>query len=338
MSNNIKKNVLILKNDRTGDLFSSLKAINKILNKHNNDNVIIYLSKLNYKFHFLFSKINYSIFNINLSILEKIKILFYFIKNDVDTAYILTPKNFYYFLPFIFRKTKFYGIVIKSKRNRPAQFLIKYLHKHVVIDRVNIKKRNSTYLVQEKLINVTNNKNFLLTDPKKDFDFILPKSYIFFHYKHSLFNKLLNWDLNDIDMLLNFFTKKYKNVLFTSEINNEALSNHFMSKYSTYDFNLNKSIVYNNNDIIFLNELDGQNLLYVIKNSNKVISPEGIMTHIAYFCKIKTLALLHFNLKNNYDFKSQIISCKEWFPPDNFEYSVLKKNFNNSLKKLKKRI
>ena len=62
------------------------------------------------------------------------------------------------------------------------------------------------------------------------------------------------------------------------------------------------------------------------------------MPQIAYFCNVKTLALLHFNLKNNDDFRSQIIACKEWFPPDNFEYCVLKKNFNHSLKKLEKRI
>ena len=64
----------------------------------------------------------------------------------------------------------------------------------------------------------------------------------------------------------------------------------------------------------------------------------GVTVPHPYFCKIKTLALLHFNLKNNYDFKSQIISCKEWFPPDNYEYCVLKKSFENSIKKIEKRI
>ena len=120
-----KKKVIIFKNDRTGDLFTSFKAINKIINKHENDYIEIFLSQLNYKFNFIIKKINYKVFNINLSIVEKITILFYFIKNDVDTAYILTPKNFYYYLPLIFPKTKFYGIIIKAKRNRPPNFLIK---------------------------------------------------------------------------------------------------------------------------------------------------------------------------------------------------------------------
>ena len=53
----MKKKVLILKNDRTGDLFVSVNAINKIMNKHYDQNILIYLSKINHKFSFLFSKI-----------------------------------------------------------------------------------------------------------------------------------------------------------------------------------------------------------------------------------------------------------------------------------------
>jgi len=333
-----KRKILILKNDRGGDLFVSLKAINKILNKHRNDKIAIILSKLNYKFNFIFDKITYSVFNFNLSLVEKVKILFYFIKNDIDTAYILTPKNFYYFLPLLFRKTKFYAIVIKAKRNRPSNFLKKFLHKYVIIDRIDIKKRNSTLNIQEKLIDFDNNKNYLNSNSKKKFNFNLPNNYIFFHYKQKLFKKLLNWDLNNIDLFLKFLKKKYKNILFTSEIKNESISNYFIKKYDTYDFVTNKSKISDNNGIIFLNELDGEGLFHVIKNSEKAICPEGVMPQIAYFCKVKTLALLHFDLKNNDDFRSQIISCKEWFPPDNFEYCVLKKNFNHSLKKLEKRI
>jgi hypothetical protein len=208
----------------------------------------------------------------------------------------------------------------------------------VIIDRIDIKKRNSTLNIQEKLIDFDSNKNYLNSNSKKNFNFNLPDNYIFFHYKHKLFKKLLNWDLNNIDLFLKFLKKKYKNILFTSEIKNESISNYFIKKYDTYDFVTNKSKISDNNGIIFLNELDGEGLFHVIKNSEKAICPEGLMTHIAYFCKVKTLALLHFNLKNNDDFRSQIISCKEWFPPDNFEYCVLKKNFNHSLKKLEKRI
>ena len=333
-----KKKVIIFKNDRTGDLFTSLNAINKIINKHENDYIEIFLSKLNYKFNFILSRINYRVFNINLSIVEKFIIFFYFIKNDVDTAYILAPKNFYYYLPLLFPKTKFYGITIKAKRNRPANFLIKYLFKYVIIDRINIKKRNSTYNIQEKLIDFENDKNCLNLSIKKNFDFVLPKNYIFFHYKLSLFKNLLKWDLNKIDEFINFLSKKHENIVFTSELNNDKLNNHFINKYTTYDFKTGESKNLDRENIVFLNNLDGENLFYIIRNSKKIISPEGIMTHIGYYCKIRTLALLHFNLESSEDFRSQIISCKEWFPPDNYQYCVLKKNFKDSIRKLQNRI
>ena len=44
--------VLILKNDRTGDLFVSLNAINKIINKHYNEDMDIFLSDIKVQIRF----------------------------------------------------------------------------------------------------------------------------------------------------------------------------------------------------------------------------------------------------------------------------------------------
>ena len=57
---------------------------------------------------------------------------------------------------------------------------------------------------------------------------------------------------------------------------------------------------------------------------------------MAYYLKKPILALMHFNLKSKQDFVSQIISCKEWFPPDNYDFIVLKKDLDKSLKFLEK--
>ena len=91
-------------------------------------------------------------------------------------------------------------------------------------------------------------------------------------------------------------------------------------------------------NIIFLKDIDGFDLFDAVNKSSKIISPEGIITHMGYFLDKPTLALMHFNLKNRRDFINQIISCKEWFPPNNYNYTVLKKDFNRSLDKLRKRI
>ena len=73
-------------------------------------------------------------------------------------------------------------------------------------------------------------------------------------------------------------------------------------------------------------------------SSSRIICPEGIISHMGYFCKKDTMALLHFNIKSKQNLKEQLISCKEWFPPNNYKFSVLKKDFNKSLFKLNKRI
>ena len=148
----MSKKILILKNDRTGDLFVSLQAINRILIKHKKDKITIFLSNINHKFSFLFPDIKNKIIPMDLSLFSKINLFIYLLTKKIDTIYILTPKNFYFYLPFIFRKIKFYGLTIKGPKNRPNNFLLKYLFKYVIIDRSTIKKRNSSYNIQESLI------------------------------------------------------------------------------------------------------------------------------------------------------------------------------------------
>jgi len=334
----MKKKVLILKNDRTGDLFVSLKAINRIINKHYDDEILIYLSNINHKFSFLFPQLKKRIISMNLSIFEKIKIFLYVALNNIDTVYILSPKNFYYYLPFFFRKTKFYGIAIRSLKNRPNDFLLKYMYKYVKIDRLKINKRKSSYNIQENLIETTSNKDNLKKDSQISHKFDYPEKFIFFHYKQNFFKNLLNWDLNNVSSLLEFFNNNYENVLFSSELHNENSNNFFLAKYNTFDFTNNKKYLINKKKIFFLKDIDGYDLFDAVNKSSKIISPEGIITHMGYFLKKPSLALMHFNLRNRRDFISQVISCKEWFPPDNYNYTVLKKDFDKSLQKLSKRL
>ena len=334
----MSEKVLILKNDRTGDLFVSINAINKIINKHSNQNIDIFLSKVNHKFSFLFPKLNKKIFSMKLSINEKIMIFYYLLVNDVKDVYILTPKNFYYYLPFFFRKIKFYGIVIKSSKSRPNFFLLKYLYKYVELDRINIKKRKSSYEIQNNLIDTNLSKNYLTKDSTLNHSFSYPKNFIYFHYKSSLFENLLKWDIDTTSKFIELICKKYENVLFSSELNDEKRNNYFSNRYNTFDYNQNKYAQINAKNIFFLKNIDGYNLFDAVKKSSKIISPEGIITHMGYYLNKPILALMHFNLKNRQDFINQIISCKEWFPPNNYDFIVLKKDFDKSIQKLLKRI
>ena len=274
----------------------------------------------------------------NLSIIEKVRIFIYLIFNNVKNVYILTPKNFYYYLPFFFRKIKFYGITIKSTRSRPGSFLSKYLYKSVELDRLNIKKRKSSYVIQENLIEGKTNRIYLNKNSQITHNFIYPKKFVFFHYKDVFFRKLLNWDLITIVKLLDFLGNKYENICFSSELNNNEINNFFLDRYNTFDYNKKKKNIINNKNIIFLKNIDGYDLFDAVKNSSKVVSPEGIITHMGYFLKKPILALMHFNLKNRNDLISQIISCKEWFPPSNYNFTVLKKDYLKSINKINKHL
>ena len=94
------KNILILKNDRAGDFLSSVKLIHEL--KKRNNNIRVYLSNLNYNFKFLVPDCNYKQINLDLKFKDKIKIFLDILKNKYDEIFILSPRNFYFFLPIFF--------------------------------------------------------------------------------------------------------------------------------------------------------------------------------------------------------------------------------------------
>ncbi len=335
------KKIVILKNDRTGDLFTSLKTINLIFNKHKNETIEIFLSKINKNFNFLFKNKKIRIINLQINLFDKLKILFYFLFNKIDSVYILTPKNFYFYLPliFFFKRIKFYGICVDSFKMRPGNFLRSFLYKKIVINRIVIKPRKSTYETQQKLIEKQNNiSNLIPQDFNLKLNIKIPENSVFFHYKHKMFKELLEWDYQNVKKFIEYLAFKKGSVIFSSEIGNISSDQFFSNNFNSFDFVTKKENIINSKKILFLKNIDGLNLYTAIKNSSEIIAPEGIITHIGYYQKKKILSLMHFNLQNRQDFINQIISCKEWFPPDNFNFVVLKKNFDQSIRKLDKRL
>ena len=81
-------------------------------------------------------KLNIIQVNYNLSFIEKFNLFLKLFRNDYEYVFILSPKNFYFFLPIVFRNTKFLGICVDNeKRKRPSIFLRKYLFKYEVNNR-----------------------------------------------------------------------------------------------------------------------------------------------------------------------------------------------------------
>ena len=331
--------VLILKNDRVGDYFTSITSINLILNKHKDKDIEIFLSKINYKFNFIFKNLEIKIFNYNLNYLEKIRIFFYLFFNNISDIYILAPKNFYYYLPIFFRKIKFHAICIESEKSRPSNYLKSFLYSKETLYRNNKSKILSVYKVLENLINYkTECKDFVSFNFDKFNFFEFPENSTFFHYKHNLFDEKLNWSNFEIKKFIHYLAKKRNYIVFSSELNNKEKNYFFYKNFNSYDFNTKKYNKLNNDNVLFLKNIEGKDLVNAIYQCNDVIAPESGITHIGSFLNKKTLALMHFNFKHKNDIFKQIIANKEWAPLSNFKFTILKKDFSKSINKLSKLI
>tara|TARA_B100000700_G_scaffold63403_1_gene69926 strand:- start:2162 stop:3181 length:1020 start_codon:yes stop_codon:yes gene_type:complete len=333
----LKKKIVIFKNDRGGDLLVSLKAIYALM--ENNSNVTIYLSNINKSFSFLFKNSIIKEIPFDLTIFSKLKIFLYFLVNKVDEVYILTPKNFYYYLPFIFRKIKFYGIVIEGKkRNRPSNFFKKYLYKYKIISRKDkINKETSDQIQLSLVTEDIKNKNDILKSI--DLSFVnnaiksnLFKSYVFFQFKKSFFDKL-EWDLDKLDLFFNSLIYKNLKVVFCSDIKNNSMNKNFLKKYSYINFKTNEVKKNITKNILYLHDISGKDLFYVINQANNVICPHGLISHISSIYMKPTLALFNFEIKNKSDFLHEKVSLSEWYPKKSFNFTFLNRDFKRTMRK-----
>ena len=101
---NYQEEIVVFKNDRIGDLMTSVPAL-RILIKENKDKLItIFLSKINHKIRFLFENenVNIIITDYNPSLKDRLLIITYLIKKKISKVFIIRPKNFFFYLPLIF--------------------------------------------------------------------------------------------------------------------------------------------------------------------------------------------------------------------------------------------
>ena len=83
--------ILILKNDRGGDLFISLKTISSLLK---NNDVTIYLSSLNIGFKFLFKKVKILEKKVKQNFIDKIKLIIDIYKNNYNSIFYFFTLDF----------------------------------------------------------------------------------------------------------------------------------------------------------------------------------------------------------------------------------------------------
>lgn len=328
--------ILILKNDRVGDLFNSLDAINLIIHNNKNAKIEIILSDITQNLNFLFNLTNISVSYLpyHLNFYDKIKLLNKIIKTSFNKIYILSPKNFYYYLP-LFSKSNFYAITIKnSNKSRPIKYLTNKLFKYVINDRDNKKVGDSIHSLLIKLcaVNKTYSQvNILNHEPKLSFLFkenlFLFSKFIHFHYKDFIFVKN-GWNISMFVKLLQILSKKYK-IILTSDFGNFDYHNEFLKNFSHLNFENSTNSINIDKNIHYLHNIKTSDLFKLISMSNAVISPHGAMTVMASYLKKKVIDIFDTNI--------EIKAFREYKPLNSqYNFFIIKPNFEKILFKINK--
>ena len=333
--------VLILKNDAVGDLCQSLTAINNIIENNKDKKVLIYLSERSEKFNFLIkgSNIIFKKLNYNLTLNEKFKLIYFLYTSKISDIYILTPKNFYYYLPYIFRNINFHALCINGPNNykRPYQYLRKFLYKYVINDRSAIYKREHTSEIQNKLTlkNNLHSKKEILVNGSDYLKSHLPNNYIYFHIKKSIIDKL-SWDISSLKLLFEDLLRYYDYVIFTKDLENDKQSNNINDKFNVVDFNTKQANYKNiNSKIILFDNIEGQDLYYTIRNSAKILAFHGMMTNLGAIEYNKVIDLWFCDINNFNDYRNYRNAFYEFKPIyKGYDFIIPSKDMLKTIKKI----
>ena len=339
------KKILILKNDRAGDLFTSITLISTLLSKYKN--ITIYLSEYNIGFSFLFNKSIIKKTNFNLKLKDKINIFVDIFKNRYDEIYILSPKSFYFLLPLIFRKIKFYAIVYNSNNNlRPSYFFRKFLYDFKIVYRNKINYRSyrelQSDLIKDKSTLDINHTSINIPDIDLKLKKIIPNKFILFQFRYLFFEQL-GWDIKEFNFLISQIKSKYEYILFSSDIesnySSKRFNDYFKNNYSIIDTtNFIKKINNKNENIFYLENINSKNLFHLLNLSSINLGKHGVFSHISFFHKKKCHNLFNFILKNKDDFLHEKISYSEWYKGMDLKFSFLNKDIKKASKKILKNI
>ena len=313
--------ILVLKNDRVGDLANSLKGINSLLNENRDKQIEIILSEISKDLSFLFKiknvKISYLKYSLNF--FDKVKLFLKVITSNYEKIYILTPKNIYFYLPLI-TNAKIFAITITNKnKSRPIKYLRAKLHYYKDNNRENRKIGQS----------ISNLINDLCSNKKKTYPNILNNhpslsslfnenisllsNFIHIHYKENIFSKN-GWSSDDFIDLLNSFKHLNYNTIFTSDLGNFSYHNKFLSTISNVNFDNKISNLNFKSKIHYFHNINTQDLFKLIDLSNVVISPHGAMSVLASYLNKNVIDIFDTNITSN--------SFHE-FKPKNFNYKFL---------------
>ena len=109
----------------------------------------------------------------------------------------------------------------------------------------------------------------------------------------------------------------------------------FRENFNSYDFN-SKKFIDNKKNILFLDNIVGEDLFNVIKYSHKVVAFHGMMTNLGYLLKKPVLDLFHCKIEVWEDYRSYRNSFYEFKPKYyGYDFIIPNKNVKKTISKMK---
>ncbi len=327
----MNEKIVIFKNDKIGDLIHAYNAIQVIINNNSSNKVTIFLSNYNSEMKFLFksNNVSFKIISEKINIKDRIKLLFFFLTNNVKKVYILKPSNFLFYLPLIFylKKIKFFGVCVNNKNyRRPGLFLRNLLDKLVINDRGSKKIRKPIHdLYMNLLLDDKYSKYKFNTINNKVRQHLQKNNHILVHYNKFKFNKL-NLGLKELELLINMIRNFGKKIVLTNDLNDKKTNDLLLVKYSNEKKNY----------IDYYPNINAEDLFKLIGNVSLVISFHGMITSMAAIQNIKVIDLFNCDIHSKEDFYRYKNAYHEFVPKlNNYEFIIPKKQFNITINRIK---
>ena len=218
------------------------------------------------------------------------------------------------------------------------------MNKEIYRNKINYKSYRDLQLELLESDNIIDHNYSSLNIPKIPIKLkkILPKKFLLFQFRAKFFIEL-GWGISEFNYLIYALKKKYKFILFSSDIENNKSTDYFnqffIKNFSLINTNKNLKIINKKNlDIFYLDKIDSINLFFLLKESSINLAKEGIYSHISYFHKKKCHNLFNFPINTIEDVNHQKISYSEWCKGMNYKFSFLNSDIKKAVRKILKNI
>jgi ADP-heptose:LPS heptosyltransferase len=325
--------ILIFRTDRIGDLIVTCPTIISLKKHFKECNITLITSNKNYEYAKSLNLFDNVIEFPKANIINKIKFIYNLNKKNFDYIFVFDGKE-RSILTTTFIKSKIKVALTDSIKIHYNFFKIKFFEDN---EKTNLNEIFQKMLNCSGLEIIIDNYNFIKNKKNNNFSKKIPiDKYIHIHIDEKWFSHLyinsytnINPDLNEfVDFLDNI--SKNDNVLITTGLVELNLIKEIIDKKI---FHNNEANIFfrkiNNNSIYLINKPTFEDIESLLRNSKKLISCHGAITHAANSFEIQIIDIIEKDKKLFYQRFTSYMSNYTYIYRENF--NSIKRNLFNKL-------